>query len=146
MGVEHGTNGGVMKYLIAAIALGLIGCGANDPGLAKTPKPTKAQIDEIENRITPFSVVNVEGGTQVAAVEVLPGETKYAACGACHGSNGEGGVGPALAGQSIEYIVGRLTQYKAGEKVGSQSNLMWGQAAGLSDQDMNDLAEYIVTL
>ena len=49
--------------------------------------------------------------------------------------------------KTIEYIVGIcLNQYKAGEKVGNQSNLMWGQAAGLSDQDINDLAEYIDTL
>ena len=42
--------------------------------------------------------------------------------------------------------MGRLNQYRNGEKVGSQSNMMWGQAAGLSDTDINDLAEYIVTL
>ena len=46
----------------------------------------------------------------------------------------------------MEYIVGRLNSYKAGETVGSQSNLMWGQAANLSDVDINDLAEYINTL
>ena len=50
-----------------------------------------------------------------------------------------------LKGQTAEYIVGRLNQYKNGEKVGNQSNLMWGRA-GLSEKDINDLAEYIVTL
>jgi cytochrome c len=125
----------------------LTGCGANDPGLAKTLKQTKAQKVSIEERISMYNpIVVVEGGTQVAVVDALPGEAKYAACGACHGSQGGGGVGPALAGKSVEYIVGRLNQYKAGEKVGSQSNLMWGQAAGLSDQDIQDLAEYTVTL
>ena len=135
-----------MKYLMA-LTLVLAGCGANDPGLAKTLNQTKAQKVSIEERISMYHpVVNVEGGTQVAVVDALPGEAKYAACGACHGSQGGGGVGPALAGKSVEYIVGRLNQYKAGEKVGSQSNLMWGQAAGLSDQDIQDLAEYTVTL
>ena len=135
-----------MKKLIIATTLMLVGCGPNDAGLAKTVPSTKEQLNEIENRITPFSVVNIEGGTQVAVVEALPGEAKYAACGACHGAQGGGGVGPALAGQSVEYIVGRLNQYKAGEKVGNQSNLMWGQAAGLSDQDIQDLAEYVSSL
>jgi cytochrome c len=134
-----------MKYLLLASLL-LVGCGQNDPGLAKKIGITKDQRAAIEERIKPFSVVEVEGGTQVATVTALPGEAKYAACGACHGAQGGGGVGPALAGQTVEYIVGRLNQYKAGEKVGNQSNLMWGQAAGLSDQDMNDLAEYIATL
>lgn len=134
-----------MKYILMASLL-LAGCGPNDPGLAKTMDMTKPQLAAIEDRIKSFSVVNVAGGTAVAAVVALPGEAKYAACGACHGSNGGGGVGPALAGQTVEYIVGRLNQYKAGEKVGNQSNMMWGQAAGLSDQDMTDLAEYITTL
>ena len=134
------------RGLILALGIGLAGCGQNDPGLAKTMGITKAQRAAIEDRIKPFSVVNVIGGTAVAAVAALPGEAKYAACGACHGSNGGGGVGPALAGQTVQYIVGRLNQYKAGEKVGNQSNMMWGQAAGLSDTDINDLAEYIKTL
>ncbi len=135
-----------MKYLLALTIL-LAGCGQNDPGLAKTLKQTKAQNTAIEERISMYHpVVEVKGGTQVAAVDALPGEAKYAACGACHGSQGEGGVGPALAGKAVEYIVGRLNQYRAGEKVGSQSNLMWGQAAGLSDQDIQDLAEYTRTL
>ena len=134
------------RGLILALGIALAGCGQNDPGLAKTMGITKAQRAAIEDRIKPFSVVNVIGGTAVAAVAALPGEAKYAACGACHGSNGGGGVGPALAGQTVQYIVGRLNQYKAGKKVGNQSNMMWGQAAGLSDTDINDLAEYIKTL
>ena len=136
----------LLIVLIGVILFAFVGCGKNDPGAAKTMGITKQQRADIENRITPFSVVMVDGVTAVVAVAALPGEAKYAACGACHGANGGGGVGPALAGQTVEYIVGRLNQYKAGEKVGNQSNLMWGQAAGLSDQDMNDLAEYIVTL
>ena len=143
-----------MKYFLL-VSLLLVGCGQNDPGLAKKISITKDQRAAIEARICsydgndcflPIMAVNIEGGTQVAAVAALPGEAKYAACGACHGVQGGGGVGPALAGQTVEYIVGRLNQYKAGEKVGNQSNLMWGQAAGLSDQDINELAEYIVTL
>jgi len=143
-----------MKYFLL-VSLLLVGCGQNDPGLAKKISITKDQRAAIEARICsydgndcflPIMAVNIEGGTQVAAVAALPGEAKYAACGACHGAQGGGGVGPALAGQTVEYIVGRLNQYKAGEKVGNQSNLMWGQAAGLSDQDINDLAEYIATL
>ncbi len=143
------------KILLGLVTLLLVGCGQNDPGLAKQVGLSKNQLADIEARICsydgndcflPIMALNVEGGMQVAVVDSLPGEAKYAACGACHGAQGGGGVGPALAGQTVEYIVGRLNQYKAGEKVGNQSNLMWGQAAGLSDQDINELAEYIVTL
>ena len=137
----------ILGTVVVGAIVFLAGCGENDAGLARTMEPTKQQLAEIENRITPFSVVSIEGVSDATILETaLPGEAKYAACGACHGANGSGGVGPALAGKGIEYIVNRLNQYKAGEKVGSQSNLMWGQAAGLSDQDISDLAEYIDTL
>ena len=136
----------VMIALALVSALTLTACGKNDPGVAKTVKPTKIQLAAIEDRIKPFSIVMVDGVTAVVPVAALPGEAKYAACGACHGAQGGGGVGPQLAGQTVEYIVGRLNQYKAGEKVGSQSNLMWGQAAMLSDTDMSDIAEYIQTM
>jgi cytochrome c553 len=134
-----------MKYFILVILL-LTGCGKNDAGLAKNMAMTKDQRAEIENRITPFSIVSVAGAAESIAVEALPGEAKYAACGACHGSQGGGGVGPALAGQTVDYIVGRLNQYKNGEKVGSQSNMMWAQAGMLSEADIQDLAEYVKTL
>ena len=136
----------VMATLCVLSALALTGCGKNDPGVAKTVKPTKVQLAAIEDRIKPFSVVMVDGVTAVVAVAALPGEAKYAACGACHGVQGGGGVGPALAGQTAEYIANRLTQYKNGEKVGSQSNMMWAQAGMLSESDIMDLAEYVTSL
>ncbi len=115
-----------------------------------------AQTDEqraaIADRIKSFSVVCVAGedcGGAAAAgameVAALPGEAKYAGCAACHGPNGGGGIGPQLAGRDADYIVGRLTAYKANETIGAQSALMWGQAAMLSEEDMQDLAEYIAT-
>jgi cytochrome c553 len=55
--------------------------------------------------------------------------------------NGEGGIGPKLSGSTS--IVKMLEQYKAGETRGAQSALMWGQAANLSTQDMEDLQAYI---
>jgi len=113
-----------------------------------------AQTDEqrasITDRIKSFSTVCVAGedcggapaGADMAQAS-LPGEAKYAGCAACHGANGGGGIGPALVGRDTDYIVGRLTAYRANEQVGTQSALMWGQAAALSDEDIQDLAEYV---
>ena len=36
--------------------------------------------------------------------------------------------------------------YKAGETIGAQSSMMWGQAGMLSDEDIHDVTEYIETL
>ena len=135
------------RGLILALGIALAGCGQNDPGLAKTMAITNAQRAAIENRITPFSTVNVLGGNvQVAQVADLPGKALYTGCVACHGANGGGGIGPALAGKTHEYIMGRLMAYKAGEKIGPQSNMMWSQASMLSEKDIHQVTEYIETL
>ena len=53
----------------------------------------------------------------------------WAGCAACHGNEGQGmGVFPKLAGQSADYISGRLYQYKNNETVGNMSSTMWAQA------------------
>ena len=115
-----------------------------------------AQTDEqraaIADRIKSFSIVCLVGqdcGVASVADKIaaaLPGEAKYVGCAACHGADGGGGIGPALAGRDANYIVGRLTAYRANEMVGAQSALMWGQAAVLSDDDIQDLAEYVISL
>lgn len=71
------------------------------------------------------------------------GERLYAGCVACHGAAGEGGIGPKVAGQSVADIQTKLLQYKAGEKRGAQSNLMWSQAGQLSAADIDGLAAFI---
>jgi cytochrome c553 len=68
----------------------------------------------------------------------------WSGCVACHGANGEGGVGPMLAGQTADYISGRLISYKNGEQVGPMSALMWGQAAKLSQKEIDTIGEFIV--
>ena len=73
------------------------------------------------------------------------GKRLYPVCAACHGGKGEGGIGPVLAGQTSDAIASKLAAYKAGETIGAQSALMWGQAAGLSEEDIANLAAYIST-
>ena len=82
---------------------------------------------------------------QVALAPADKGKQLYPVCAACHGGKGEGGIGPALAGQTSDDIIAKLAAYKAGETIGAQSALMWGQAAGLSEEDIANLAAYIST-
>ena len=67
----------------------------------------------------------------------------WAGCAACHGADGGGGIGPMLAGQSSSDIVSKLTTYKNKGQIGGQSALMWGQAAMLSDKDMETIGAFI---
>jgi cytochrome c553 len=72
------------------------------------------------------------------------GQAKAAVCGACHGLDGNSSDAqfPKLAGQSEQYIVRQLTDFKAGIR---QNPIMIGMAAPLSTQDMHDLGAYFAT-
>lgn len=82
----------------------------------------------------------------VMAQDVAQGKAKYATCVACHGAQGQGGIGPKLQGQKSEVIVKKLTAYKNKQQLGAQSALMWGIAGGLAPTDIKNLAAYTATL
>ena len=67
--------------------------------------------------------------------------TKAAACGACHGPDGNSvnPEWPNLAGQDPGYLVAQLQAFKSGVRKNPNMSAM---AAPLSDQDMTDLAGY----
>jgi len=67
----------------------------------------------------------------------------WAGCAACHSANGSGGIGPKLAGQTADYISNKLGIYKNNGIVGDQSALMWGQAAMLTDGQINMISQFI---
>ena len=68
----------------------------------------------------------------------------WGGCAACHGNEGQGmGAFPKLAGQSADYISGRLYQYQNRETVGNMSSTMWAQAGMLSDSDIETLSQFI---
>jgi cytochrome c553 len=80
------------------------------------------------------------------AQDLNQGKAKYATCAACHGAQGQGGLGKKLTGQTADYTAARLTAYKNKQQVGPQSALMWGIAAGLSDADIKNLSAHIATM
>lgn len=84
---------------------------------------------------------------QAGAGDIAAGETRYAeTCVTCHGRTGRGlGSFPSIKGRDVAYVVERLTQYRAGERVGPNSMLMIPMAAELSDAEITDLAAYVAT-
>ncbi len=79
--------------------------------------------------------------TAVAAGDPAAGKQKAASCASCHGADGNS-VNPAwprLAGQHANYLVKQLSEYKSGER---QNSIMAGMAAGLSEDDMADIAAF----
>ncbi len=83
-----------------------------------------------------------------AAGDAVAGKGKAATCIACHGANGVAITAsyPNLAGQNAEYMVNQLKAFKSGARKGAQSAIMAPMAAGLSEQDMMDVAAYFASL
>src|SRR5450830_108208 len=77
--------------------------------------------------------------------DVKAGEKKIAMCIGCHGIQGyqssfpEVYKVPMISGQGARYIVSALSAYKKGDR---KHPTMRGIAAGLSDQDIADVAAY----
>ncbi len=63
-------------------------------------------------------------------------------CAACHGAGLGGGVGPPLAGRSSTYLFRQLLAFKSGGRRGSDAAPMITVAAGLTPEQMVDLAAY----
>ncbi len=81
------------------------------------------------------------GWAQAPVGSVADGQAKSAVCAACHGVDGNSITAewPSLAGQHAAYTVRQLRAYQTGER---DDVLMTNFAAGLSEQDMLDLAAY----
>jgi cytochrome c553 len=77
----------------------------------------------------------------VQAADADAGKTKSATCMACHGPSGVSAspMFPNLAGQNDAYIIKQLKDFKSGARTDA---MMAPMAAGLSDEDMADLAAH----
>ncbi|MEM9059313.1 MAG: cytochrome c [Pseudomonadota bacterium] len=66
-------------------------------------------------------------------------------CRGCHGPTAKGLASyPKLAGQPFDYLVLRLEQYRAGERLGPNTPLMAPRARKLSDEDIANISTWIV--
>jgi cytochrome c553 len=83
--------------------------------------------------------------TDVAAADIAAGKAKAAVCAACHGSNGISIIPdyPNLAGQKVKYLQSAIKAYRDGER---KNAIMSPMAAGLTDQDVDNLAAYFASL
>lgn len=83
----------------------------------------------------------------LAAGDAVKGELLAETCMGCHGLPSYNNVYPTyhvpkVGGQHPEYIVAALKAYKSGER---KHPTMQAQAAGLSDQQMADIAAYFAS-
>ncbi len=87
----------------------------------------------------------VLGGSAFA--DAATGQSTFAArgCIGCHGAGGKSLIPtyPSLAGRDAAFVKKNLTDFRSGARQNPTMNAM---AAGLSDSDINNLADYIDSL
>lgn len=84
-----------------------------------------------------------QGGDPVRGRE-LSGE-----CAACHDGDGRTrfSMYPRIAGQTYDYLLLSMKEFRSKERHQAYAaTLMWPSVAGLSDQDLRDLAAYYSSL
>ena len=116
---------------------------------AQDAQPKTAAPAAAATAATPASAASTAPAAAVAEVAAKPGDAtagqaKAAVCGACHGMDGNSSDAqyPKLAGQSEQYIVRQLTDFKAGKR---QNPIMLGMATPLSNQDMHDVGAWFAS-
>ena len=89
-----------------------------------------------------FLVTNVSLWQSASAANAAAGKDKSVACQGCHGVDGNSysGVWPNLAAQHPSYISKQLLNFQSGER---KNETMTGMAAGLSKEDIADIAAYL---
>lgn len=96
-------------------------------------------------RITAGCVLLAGSALAVADGDAAAGKAKSAICVACHGPQGisSNTQWPNLAGQQKQYLIKQLKAFRDGDR---QDPLMSAMAAGLSDEDIDNLAAWYNSL
>ncbi len=83
--------------------------------------------------------------SDVSSGDIEAGKARYAQnCGNCHGPGGMVLASyPKLKGKEVPYLIDKLNTYRAGTKIGPNSDLMIMMAQPLSDVEIANLAAYL---
>lgn len=92
-----------------------------------------------------FSTALALFAPQAGAADIEAGKNKASMCAGCHGADGvsKSPLFPSLAGQTPMYLENQLKAFKSGSRA---NPTMKGMAAGLSNDDIKNLAAYFASL
>jgi cytochrome c553 len=102
----------------------------------------------MRNLLISVALLALAPATALAEGDAEAGKIKAYTCTGCHGIPGYSNVYPTykvpkIGGQNYEYLVAALKSYRAGERHHATMEL---QARSLSDEDIEDIAAYFVSL
>ena len=143
------TSSIIAAFVVLVSGLIWMGTSANDASWTGNKNQCIGACYEEWKAAHEGGIAKLEASKQAALASASPaalGKQYFGQCIACHGGQGEGGIGPQLAGQTISDITSKLNSYRAGEERGAQSAMMYPVAKSMSDADIGNLAAYIGTL
>lgn len=131
------------RSFLAVAALALVPTGA---WAGETD--TMSQEGETETTVAADTAEGDAETVSMEAFDAAAGETLYRKeCRACHGPTAKGVSSyPRLVDQPFDYLVDRLERYRAGETFGPNTMLMAPRAKKLSDEDIGNVAKFIVSI
>lgn len=148
-GFRSAVLGASTALLLAGFSTALMAQDANSKTATPVPAGTAIKSSSEASAAPSPDAAAPTVSTAAVAGPVKPGDpkagqAKAAVCGACHGLDGNSvdAQYPKLAGQSEEYIVHQLKNFKSGKR---QNPIMMGMAAPLSEQDMHDIGAYFAS-
>lgn len=144
-----------LKHQLELFRDGLRGTHPEDlPGREMQPMAVILSDESIEDILDWAEEWEYKPAEITMTGDARQGETLYATCVACHGSQAEGNEAmraPALAGQNDFYLYNQLKNFKAGfrgydsrDQYGSQMRMMAQMIA--DDEAIRDIVAYINTL
>ena len=125
------TTGAAMIVLAATLALSACSSPETPPEGEAAAAPTSSSAG--------LPAGNIAAGEQLASTK---GAATGQSCIDCHGADGNAPIDatyPKRGGQYYDYLAHALEQYRDGQR---EHALMSSQAAGLTDQQISDLAVY----
>ncbi|WP_305790612.1 c-type cytochrome [Candidatus Endoriftia persephone] len=104
------------------------------------PAPAAAAAPKPAANAAPAAAAPAAAGSAGAALYAAKG------CAGCHGADAKKTVMPVyptLAGQSVAYLVAQMKDIKTGARHNGQAAVMKGVIAGVSDAEMQTIAEWL---
>lgn len=138
-----------VALVLAVFAGAVLAQNTKAPAAPKAPASTASTAKPAPAASAPAAAVPASAPQPDLMTSTKPGDAtagqgKAAACGACHGMDGNSSDAqyPKLAGQHEMYIAHQLHNFKSGER---QNAIMLGMATPLSGQDMRDIGAYFAS-
>ena len=128
-------NASVGLVIAATAALALSACGGS-------PEPNQAEAAEAPVQKGPSSSLprgDAAAGEKLANTKMGANNQACVDCHGAHGNQPNAPDRPKIGGQYRDYIAHALQSYRAGQRTNITMN---GQAKDLTDQQIEDLAEY----